>query len=312
MFLGPPGTGKSHLAQAIGQAAILQGYRVLYRETHHLLEELAEAAIDDTRKQRMEFLTSVPLLILDDLGMRKLPLTAAEDLLEIVMRRYERVSTLLTSNRPVDDWGNCSAMPPPSAPCWIGCFITDTCSSAVRPVGAPKSMHPAPMRMPDESLSKPTREAGQKPPGDFRSLDPGTSAPELHPRIPGKTKTLCAASRFRAYPQRVPHSRFFGASPLASALDLRTRARSRGERLHLIIPAHPQRCETRLAVTSRCGVKQPCPGSTPLAGFQVTLYGRFCSELRSERMKRSPQNLPEFTRRVAFFSPLSPTHLDTF
>jgi DNA replication protein DnaC len=105
LFLGPPGTGKSHLAQAIGQAAILQGYRVLYRETHQLLEELAEAAVDDTRKQRMEFLTSVPLLIIDDLGMRKLPLTAAEDLLEIVMRRYERVSTLLTSNRPVEDWG---------------------------------------------------------------------------------------------------------------------------------------------------------------------------------------------------------------
>jgi len=105
LFLGPPGTGKSHLAQAIGHAAILQGYRVLYRETHQLLEELAEAAIDDTRKQRMEFLTSVPLLIIDDLGMRKLPLTAAEDLLEIVMRRYERASTLLTSNRPVEDWG---------------------------------------------------------------------------------------------------------------------------------------------------------------------------------------------------------------
>src|SRR5260370_30336031 len=105
LFLGPPGTGKSHLAQAIGQAAIQQGYRVLYRETHHLLEELAEAAIDDTRKQRMEFLASVPLLILDDLGMRKLPLTAAEDLLEIIMRRYERVSTLVTSNRPVEDCG---------------------------------------------------------------------------------------------------------------------------------------------------------------------------------------------------------------
>ena len=79
LFLGPPGSGKSHLAQAIGQAAIQQAYRVLYRETHKLL--------------------------IDDLGMRKLPVNAAEELLEIVMRRYERTSTLLTSNRPVQDWG---------------------------------------------------------------------------------------------------------------------------------------------------------------------------------------------------------------
>jgi DNA replication protein DnaC len=105
LFLGPPGTGKSHLAQAIGQAVLQQGYRVLYRELHTLLEELAEATIDNSRNQLIEFLTSVPLLILDDFGMRKLPLTAAEDLLEIIMRRYERASTLLTSNRPVEDWG---------------------------------------------------------------------------------------------------------------------------------------------------------------------------------------------------------------
>src|SRR5882757_1933201 len=105
LFLGPGGTGKSHLAQAIGQAAIQQGYRVLYRETHVLLDDLAEAVVDRTRKEFMESLTTVPLLIIDDFGMRKLPLTAAEDLLEIIMRRYERASTLLTSNRPVEDWG---------------------------------------------------------------------------------------------------------------------------------------------------------------------------------------------------------------
>ena len=105
LFLGPGGTGKSHLAQAIGQAAIQQGYKVLYRETHILLEELADAALDGTRKQYMESISTVPLLIIDDFGMRKLPQTAAEDLLEIVMRRYERASTLLTSNRPVEDWG---------------------------------------------------------------------------------------------------------------------------------------------------------------------------------------------------------------
>jgi DNA replication protein DnaC len=105
LFLGPGGTGKSHLAQAIGWAAIQQGHQVLYRETHVLLDELAEAVVDGTRRDYMERIATVPLLIIDDFGMRKLPLTAAEDLLEIVMRRYERASTLLTSNRPVEDWG---------------------------------------------------------------------------------------------------------------------------------------------------------------------------------------------------------------
>jgi DNA replication protein DnaC len=105
LFLGPPGTGKSHLAQAIGLAVIQQGYRVLYREAHQLLDELADAQLAGTRKQFVAQLTTVPFLVVDDLGMRKLPHTAAEDLLEIIMRRYERASTLITSNRPVEDWG---------------------------------------------------------------------------------------------------------------------------------------------------------------------------------------------------------------
>src|SRR5260370_14027498 len=68
------------------------------------MEELAEAARDGTRKQYMESVATVALLIIDDFGMRKLPQTAAEDLFEIIMRRYERARTLLTSNRPVDGW----------------------------------------------------------------------------------------------------------------------------------------------------------------------------------------------------------------
>ena len=77
----------------------------MYRETHTLLEELAEATLAGTRKDYLGELATAPLLIVDDLGMRKLAHTAAEDLLELIMRRYERASTLLTSNRPVDDWG---------------------------------------------------------------------------------------------------------------------------------------------------------------------------------------------------------------
>jgi DNA replication protein DnaC len=105
LFLGPPGTGKSHLAQAIGMAAIRQGHRVAYREAHVLIEELADAAITGRRKELVHALATPALLIIDDLGMRKLPPTAAEDLLELIMRRHEHSSTLMTSNRPLDDWG---------------------------------------------------------------------------------------------------------------------------------------------------------------------------------------------------------------
>src|SRR5437870_13070298 len=67
--------------------------------------DFGDAVLDGTRKEQMELFSTIPLLIIDDLGMHKLPATAAEDLLEIVMRRYERTSTLLTSNRPIGDWG---------------------------------------------------------------------------------------------------------------------------------------------------------------------------------------------------------------
>jgi len=105
LLLGPPGSGKSHIVQAIGSAALAQGHQVYYREAHLLIEELMDATLDERRKKHMADLQRVPLLIIDDLGMRKLPPTAAEDLLEIIMRRYERASTIRTSNRPIEDWG---------------------------------------------------------------------------------------------------------------------------------------------------------------------------------------------------------------
>jgi hypothetical protein len=70
-----------------------------------ILDDLAEARLPFTRNDYPSHVATVPLFIIDDLGMRKLPHKAAEDLLESVMRRYERASTLLGSNRPVEDWG---------------------------------------------------------------------------------------------------------------------------------------------------------------------------------------------------------------
>jgi DNA replication protein DnaC len=134
--LGPPGTGKSHLAQAIGRTAIQQGYRVIYREAHTLLEELAEATLAGTRKDYLTELATVPLLIIDDLGMRKLAHTAAEDLLELIMRRYERASTLLTSNRPVDDWGKLLGDTAAVTALLDRLCTTRTCSSVAHAAGA--------------------------------------------------------------------------------------------------------------------------------------------------------------------------------
>jgi hypothetical protein len=84
--------------RTIGQAAIQKGYRALYPETPKLLDDFAEATIDATRRECVERYVSVPLLIIDNLGMRKSPMTAAEHLLEIVMRRYGRASTSLVES----------------------------------------------------------------------------------------------------------------------------------------------------------------------------------------------------------------------
>jgi DNA replication protein DnaC len=111
-------------------------FEMLYREVHVLLDELADAVADGTRKDYIQSVATVPLLIVDDFGMRKLPHTAAEDLLEIVMRRYERFSTLLTSNRRVEDWGKLLGDVALLAPCSIGFCIMATCSSAGRAAGA--------------------------------------------------------------------------------------------------------------------------------------------------------------------------------
>lgn len=105
LFLGQPGVGKSHLAIALGMQAIRGGYSVRYYSVYDFIEALADAEIGGLRRQFIAELARVNLLILDELGMKKLPSTAGEDLLEIVSQRYEKAATIVTSNRPMEDWG---------------------------------------------------------------------------------------------------------------------------------------------------------------------------------------------------------------
>lgn len=104
LFIGPPGLGKSHCAKALAQLAVQRGYKVLYREAHQLIEEIHEAReLGELRKYRAQ-MKAVDLLVIDDLFLRKLPAAAGEELADVLMSRYEKRSTIVTSNRPVDDW----------------------------------------------------------------------------------------------------------------------------------------------------------------------------------------------------------------
>lgn len=105
MLLGPPGTGKSHIAISLTVAAIQAGHTALYRSAFDLSQDMAEAEATGTRKEIVANLCKVDLLVLEDLGMKHLPPTAAEDLLEIFVRRYEKGAIILTTNRPLEDWG---------------------------------------------------------------------------------------------------------------------------------------------------------------------------------------------------------------
>jgi DNA replication protein DnaC len=105
LWLGPPGTGKSHLCQAIGYQAIKAGFTVLYRSIFDVVRDfLHDEALAGQDKVLARYLKP-DLLIVDDMGMKQLPKRSGEYLFEIIMRRYELRSTIMTSNRPLEDWG---------------------------------------------------------------------------------------------------------------------------------------------------------------------------------------------------------------
>ena len=107
LLIGSPGTGKSHIAKTVAHGAIESGYKVMYREAHSFFEDLFEASQLNRIKKVNKLFSGADLLVIDDLFLRKkMPEQAADDLLDIILTRYSaRRSTVISSNRPLEDWG---------------------------------------------------------------------------------------------------------------------------------------------------------------------------------------------------------------
>lgn len=104
-FVGPPGVGKTHLAQAIGYEAIKMNFHVLYRSIFDLVRDFLKDEAFSQQERIVRKYLKPDLLIIDDMGLKSLPRHSAEYLLEVIMRRYENRSTIMTSNRPIEEWG---------------------------------------------------------------------------------------------------------------------------------------------------------------------------------------------------------------
>lgn len=103
-FIGPPGTGKTHLAISLGLKVVSQGYKVLFTTVNEMFEELYMSRADNSFPQKLKYYTSPDLLILDELGLKKLNQNSIDDFYEIISRRYENGSIIITSNKVFEEW----------------------------------------------------------------------------------------------------------------------------------------------------------------------------------------------------------------
>ncbi len=105
LFIGPPGVGKTHLAIALGVEAAKQRWRVVFYTAEALINELIAAEVSNTLPTLLESLSRISLLIIDELGYVQLSKHSASLFFRLISKRYERVSTIITSNKPFEEWG---------------------------------------------------------------------------------------------------------------------------------------------------------------------------------------------------------------
>ena len=105
-FIGIPGTGKTHLSISLGIKAIEQGYSVFFTTLSGMMEDLYISRADNSFRQKLKKYVQPDLLIIDEFGLKKLNQTSVDDLYEVISRRYEINSTIITSNKEFSEWGN--------------------------------------------------------------------------------------------------------------------------------------------------------------------------------------------------------------